>query len=85
MIRDGAVTTLSVGPAGEPVVSDAAVARVLLCQVPEDIVAVRRSDPALARAWRTAGRKAIGGALAAGYEVTGATRSGWYVLESGAN
>jgi predicted GNAT superfamily acetyltransferase len=85
MIRDGAVTALSVGPAGEPVVSDAAIARVLLCQVPEDIVAVRRSDPALARAWRTAARKAIGGALAAGYEVTGATRSGWYVLESGAN
>ncbi len=86
LIRDGAVTALSVGPLGEPVVTAAApVARVLLCQVPEDIVAVRRSDPLLARAWRTAARKAIGGALAAGYEVTGAIRSGWYVLESGAN
>jgi predicted GNAT superfamily acetyltransferase len=53
---------------------------VLLCQVPEDIVAVRRADPALARSWRLALRSALVDALAAGYEVTGATRSGWYVL-----
>jgi predicted GNAT superfamily acetyltransferase len=48
--------------------------------VPEDIVAVRRADPALARSWRLALRSALVDALAAGYEVTGATRSGWYVL-----
>ena len=85
LIRDGAVAALSMGPAGEPVVAAAPVARVLLCQVPEDIVALRRSDPKVARAWRTAVRDAVGGAIAAGYEVSGATRSGWYVLESGAN
>ena len=85
LTRDGAVTALSVGPAGEPVVAERPAARVLLCQVPEDIVALRRDDPRIARSWRTAVRKVIGGALDAGYEVSGATRSGWYVLESRAN
>jgi len=85
LMRDGAVLALSVGSSGEPVAVHPLVARVLLCQVPEDIVALRRDDPSLARAWRTAARQAIGGALDAGYEVSGATRSGWYVLESRAN
>jgi predicted GNAT superfamily acetyltransferase len=53
--------------------------------VPEDIVALRRSDPSLAREWRMALRKTFIDAIAAGYEVTGATRSGWYVLETRAN
>jgi predicted GNAT superfamily acetyltransferase len=83
LMRDGAVTALSLGRAGEPVMAESAVARVLLCQVPEDIVELRRQDPSLARAWRTALRKTIGGAFAAGYEMSGATRSGWYVLETG--
>jgi predicted GNAT superfamily acetyltransferase len=51
--------------------------------VPDDIVALRRTDPSLARAWRMALRRAFTDAIAAGYEVSGATRSGWYVLESG--
>jgi len=85
LLRDDAAVALSVGSSGEPVVADPPSARVLLCQVPEDIVALRRDDPSLARAWRTAARRAIGGAIDAGYEVSGATRSGWYVLESRAN
>jgi predicted GNAT superfamily acetyltransferase len=76
------VIALSVGSSGEPVVAEAPISRVLLCEVPEDIVGLRRDDPTLARAWRAAARNAIGGALDAGYEVSGATRSGWYVLES---
>jgi predicted GNAT superfamily acetyltransferase len=82
--RDGAVVALSVGDAGEPVVTSSS-ARVLLCRVPDDIVALRRSDPALARLWRMAQRKTFTDAMDAGYEVSGATRSGWYVLEAGAN
>jgi predicted GNAT superfamily acetyltransferase len=84
LMGTGAAAILSVGQAGEPVQASSS-ARVLLCQVPEDIVAVRRSDPALARSWRMALRKTLTDAIAAGYEVTGATRSGWYVLETGAN
>lgn len=70
---------LSVGPKQEPVAGELA-APVALCQMPEDIVALRLSDPARARAWRLAARDAMTGALRAGYRVTGATRSGWYVL-----
>jgi predicted GNAT superfamily acetyltransferase len=77
--REGAVV-LSVGGAGEPVETSIS-SRVLLCQVPEDIVALRRSDPSLARAWRMALRRALTDSIAAGYAVTGATRSGWYVLQ----
>jgi predicted GNAT superfamily acetyltransferase len=82
--RNDAVVALSVGHAGQPVASSAS-ARVLLCEVPDDIVALRRSDPSLARSWRIALRKTVTEAMAAGYQVTGATRSGWYVLETEAN
>ena len=68
-------------PEGRPV-AKASNARVLICQVPEDIVAIRRSDRALAREWRLAIRHAMGDAISRGYVITGATRSGWYVLES---
>ncbi|HEY0829690.1 MAG TPA: GNAT family N-acetyltransferase [Candidatus Dormibacteraeota bacterium] len=77
----GSDAILSAGPAGEPVVKPSS-ARVLICQVPDDVVALRRSDPALARKWRIALRGALGGSLERGYQITGATRSGWYVLES---
>lgn len=72
---------LSVGPDGEPVTAMRQ-ARVLICQVPDDIVALRSSNPALARRWRLALRDALGGAMARGYAINGASKSGWYVLES---
>jgi predicted GNAT superfamily acetyltransferase len=77
----GADAILTAGSAGEPVTANSS-ARVLICQVPEDIVALRRSDPSLAREWRMALRDTLGGAMRRGYVVIGATRSGWYVLES---
>jgi predicted GNAT superfamily acetyltransferase len=77
----GSGAILSVGSSREPMMTESS-ARVLLCQVPEDIVALRRSEPALAREWRGALRQALGGAMNRGYGITGATRSGWYVLES---
>jgi predicted GNAT superfamily acetyltransferase len=49
--------------------------------VPQDIVALRRDEPAVAKAWRLALRDALTRMLSAGYEITGATRDGWYVLE----
>ena len=82
LIREGAAVALAVGPAGEPVAAAASSARVLICQVPEDIVAIRHESPAIAHSWRLALRRVLGGALDAGYEVTAATRNGWYVLES---
>lgn len=54
---------------------------ILLCWVPEDVVALRRSDPTAAGAWRLALRDTLGRALDSGYRATGMTRSGWFVLE----
>jgi predicted GNAT superfamily acetyltransferase len=68
------------GPHGQPSLSQSSAAKKLV-KVPDDIVAVRREDPARARAWRQAVREALGGSLGAGYSVTGVTRTGWYVLE----
>jgi predicted GNAT superfamily acetyltransferase len=76
----GSTAIVSIGPSGEPV-EEASEARVLICQVPEDIVALRHSNPALARKWRLAMRRALGGSIERGYQVAGAARSGWYVLE----
>lgn len=84
LVSAGAVEILSVGSDGGPLTTPSAPrssSRVLLCQVPEDIVELRRHDATLARSWRLALRKSLTDALARGYEVSGATRSGWYVLE----
>jgi predicted GNAT superfamily acetyltransferase len=48
---------------------------------PEDIVMLRRTDPAAAQAWRRRVREELGSALAAGAIVTGFTREGSYILE----
>ncbi len=81
LLRGGGSILLSVGPKQEPIAGEATT-KVALCQVPADIVALRQSDPAVARAWRLAVRQAMAGTLGAGYRVIGATRSGWYVLRS---
>ena len=47
----------------------------------DDREALRRADAALARTWRLALRGALTAAFDAGYEMSGATRDGWYVLE----
>ena len=77
-----AAAILSAGPGDEPVEATST-SRVLLCQTPGDIVAMRRDAPATAREWRYALRRALAGSMARGYRILGATRSGWYVLESG--
>jgi predicted GNAT superfamily acetyltransferase len=74
-------TMLSAGKDGEPVAGPGT-ARVLLCQVPPDIVELRRTNPRVAREWRIALREALTGAIHRGYAIKGATRDGWYVLES---
>jgi predicted GNAT superfamily acetyltransferase len=54
---------------------------VVVCATPDDIVALRRSDPQRAVHWRRALRDTLGEAMTGGYRVTGFARSGWYVLE----
>ena len=55
---------------------------VLLACVPPDVVGLRRSDPGAARTCRDAARASIGRAFDLGYQATGATRDGWWVLEA---
>jgi predicted GNAT superfamily acetyltransferase len=52
----------------------------LSCQVPADIVALRRGDARLARRWRLALRATMGTAMARGYAATAMTRDGCYLL-----
>ncbi len=52
----------------------------VLVQLPEDIVAIRGEDPALAQRWRHEVRDALRGAISRGYRVTGFTRTFEYVL-----
>lgn len=82
LAREGAARALVVGGDGEPVVGRLA-GTSAMCQVPDDVVAMRRSQPALARRWRRALRATLGAALDQGYRVVGATRDGWYVLQLG--
>ena len=74
-------TVLSVGQDGEPVTRKLDGPGAMI-QVPDDIVAIRRAQPGLARRWRQAVRETLGGAMARGYRVTGATRAGGYVLKA---
>jgi predicted GNAT superfamily acetyltransferase len=77
----GGDVVLTTGPDGEPRAAAAAGATARIAWIPEDIVALRRRDPALARSWRLALRDALTAAAADGYTATTMTRDGWYVLE----
>jgi predicted GNAT superfamily acetyltransferase len=93
---DGAqpVTLLRVGPGEAPVLADGlpapggpvlgSVPAAVRCQIPEDIVALRRTDPDRARSWQPALRRTLGAALAAGYQATSFTLDHAYLLERGA-
>jgi predicted GNAT superfamily acetyltransferase len=52
----------------------------VLCATPHNIIALRRERMDVALEWRRALRSTLGGAMGAGYAVTGFTRSGWYVV-----
>jgi len=74
-----AVEAIAVTASGEPRVATVAGPFVVV-EVPEDIVAIRQTNPALARRWRFAVRYVLGEAMSSGYRVTGATRDGRYLL-----
>ncbi|MFE7121245.1 GNAT family N-acetyltransferase, partial [Streptomyces sp. NPDC057654] len=76
----GAVTGLSVSPAGRPVRGTLDGPAVLVA-VPEDIEKLRAADPACGASWRSALREVLGGLLADGARVTGFDRTGGYIVE----
>lgn len=75
----GATVVLAESENDEPVRSPIA-GDILLAQVPRDIVAMRRTAPAGAAAWRRALRDTFQSAFTRGYSVTEMTSSGAYVL-----
>jgi predicted GNAT superfamily acetyltransferase len=79
--RTGAGVILEVGADGAPAPREAD-GEILLCQVPEDIVALRTDAEgrALARRWRGATRAALEAAFDRGLEASAMSRTGWYVL-----
>lgn len=52
----------------------------VLVSLPEDVVSLRRQDPALGLQWRLAVREALTGAFSAGLRIADVTSSGAYVL-----
>lgn len=81
LIRDGAGVALR-SVDGEPVAGAVTGSHPLvLVQIPDDIQALRTTDPALARRWREASREVLEPLLAGSYVASAFTRSGCYVLE----
>lgn len=79
LVARGAQTILHLSPHGS-LVAEAARAPALLCEVPHDVVSLRKENPILATDWQRALRKALTRAFAEGYVATGFVQQGWYVL-----
>jgi predicted GNAT superfamily acetyltransferase len=80
LVALGAEEALHVNPDGEPLVLPSA-SPVRLVAVPEDIIAIRRSDPGLASRWRLALRAAVEPVVSNGGRVIAQTVEGDYVME----
>lgn len=82
-LRAGAQVTLGISADGTPIPrhDDVLDAPTLLVAIPSDIESMRQTQPDLASQWRTAVRQTVGGLLAAGAQITGFDRSGWYIVE----
>ena len=84
--KEEPLAILVAGQQGEPTAAadpcvDGTSSGPLRCWIPDDVLAIRHSDPGLARRWRLAVREVLGGAIADGYRVTAVTDRSWYVLE----
>ncbi|MGH9245768.1 MAG: GNAT family N-acetyltransferase [Acidimicrobiales bacterium] len=76
----GGTVLLDIGDGDEPAVADVDPAGVVRARVPADIVALRRTRPDLALAWRFALREVMERAIERGYVAVDMSRDGWYTL-----
>lgn len=67
-------------PDGDPLARRDLDDRYIWCRVPDDIVALRASDPELALRWRRAVREVFTKAFADEFTATAMSRDGWYTL-----
>ncbi|MGI5375797.1 chorismate synthase [Streptomyces sp. CA-251387] len=72
--------TTHTAPDGEPLARRDPDDRYIWCRVPDDVVALRVADPALALRWRRAVREVFTKAFADGFTATSMSRDGWYTL-----
>ncbi|KUL38357.1 hypothetical protein [Streptomyces regalis] len=72
--------TTHTAPDGDPLARRDLDDRYIWCRVPDDVVALRAADPALALRWRRAVREVFTKAFADGFRATGMSRDGWYTL-----
>lgn len=79
-VRHSPAGASAVAPDGGPLARRARDGRHIWCRVPDDIVALRAADPALALRWRHAVRAVFTDAFARGCTATGMSRDGWYTL-----
>ncbi|MGI9017262.1 MAG: GNAT family N-acetyltransferase [Euzebya sp.] len=79
---DPPIVVLDRDTAGEPVATDVngSPHEVLAIAAPADILRLRRRNPSLAHRWRRAVRDHLIPLMAAGYQATGMTRDGYYLL-----
>ncbi len=77
--RRGAVIALGRSDQGWPVPGELA-GETALVAVPHDIEGLRRADPGCGEQWRIAVRHVLSTAMAAGGQVAGFDKSGWYVV-----
>lgn len=78
-VRETAPSTHT-APDGDPLARRDLDDRYIWCRVPDDVVALRAADPALALRWRRAVREVFTKAFAEGFTATGMSRDGWYTL-----
>lgn len=76
-----ALEVLAAGPDGGPAL--VAGDDVRWCRVPPDMVALRRTDPTAAAAWREALGRWLPAAFAEAFVADGVSRTGWYHLDRG--
>ena len=79
-VRGDGIVILQPDQRGRPEVGTNDLEETLYAWLPEDIVALRETDPGCAVAWRHAARDTIGRALVDGYRADAITRDGWLVL-----
>ncbi|MGH3302983.1 MAG: GNAT family N-acetyltransferase [Streptosporangiaceae bacterium] len=77
--RRGAVIALARSDQGKPVAGKLA-GETSLVAVPHDVEDLRRTDPGCAQQWRIAVRDVLATAMAAGSDIAGFDKTGWYVI-----
>jgi predicted GNAT superfamily acetyltransferase len=79
LARSGAAVILDVAADNTPIAAETNAERRLV-RIPDDIIALRRTDIVKATAWSDAIAATLGASVLEGFAISGVTRDGWYAL-----